>query len=184
MQPATGQPNSLRWYRKIAYGAGNFLTVLAISMWFPYGLSFFQNVLLLPNGSSSGATIILIAQVGGAVSTPFIGMWVDQCRCRFPGRRKIFHLVGVVLISCSFFFIWHDCFGCTTAPAPYKVLYYSSFAIVFQFAWACIQISQLSFIPQLTSDKNEQVELNSIRYQGDRYRQYYDTIVSLRSTEI
>ena len=149
-------------YRRIAYGTANFLNLLAVSMWFTYGVGFYQKVLQLP--PKSAGTIILVAQVGGAVSTPFIGMWSDGCRCRFPGRRKIFQLVGVIFVAVSFFFIWHSCLGCSTAPVQYQVLYYSSFAIVFEFGWAATQIGQLSLIPELTSDKNVQTELNSIRY--------------------
>ena len=76
----------------------------------------------------------------------------------------MFQLVGVLAVASSFFFIWHDCLGCTNAPDSYKVLYYSSFAIVFEFGWAATQIGQLALIPELTSDKSVQVELNSIRY--------------------
>jgi Na+/melibiose symporter-like transporter len=42
--------------------------------------------------------------------------------------------------------------------------YYAPFVVIFQFGWASTQISHLSLIPQLTSDKNERVALNAIRY--------------------
>ena len=148
-------------YSKIAFAVGNFINVLAVSMWFPYNVSFFQKVLQLP--PSSAGTIVLIAQIGGAVSTPFIGMWSDSCKCRIPGQRKVFQLIGIFCVAGSFFFIWHDCLSCTSAPVEYQVLYYSCFAIVFEFGWAATQIGQLSLIPILTSDKNTKVELNSIR---------------------
>ena len=152
----------LRWYRKIAYAAGNFITVLSISVWFPYNVLFFQNVLGLP--ADSAGNIVLIAQVGGAISTPFIGMWSDQCICRIPGKRKVFHLIGIITLPCVLFFLWYDCLGCSDVPVPYKVLYYSCFAIVFQFSWASIQIGQLALLPELTSQKKTQVQLNSMRY--------------------
>lgn len=147
--------------QRIAFGSGNFINVLAVSMWFPYNVTFFQKVLQLPPKSTG--TIILIAQLAGALSTPFIGLWSDQARCRY-GRRKVFHLIGVIAVACSFFFIWHDCFGCTDVSDQYQVLYFSSFAIVFEFGWAAVQIAQLSVIPELTSDKHMKVELNAIRY--------------------
>ena len=77
----------------------------------------------------------------------------------------MFHLIGMLAVASSFFFIWHECLGCVNAPYNYQVLYYSSFAIVFEFGWAAIQVSQLSLIPELTTDKNVKVELNSIRYE-------------------
>ena len=156
------QKKSLPLYRRLAFGTGNFINVLAISMWFPYNVSFFQKVIQL--SPKSAGTIVLIAQIGGAVSTPFIGLWSDHCVCRIPGRRKVFQLMGILFLSCSFFFVWHDCLGCQGVSDPYKVLYYSCFAIVFEFGWAATQIGQLSLIPELTADKAIQVELNSIRY--------------------
>ena len=72
---------ALPLYRRIAYATGNFINVLAISVWFPYNVSFFQKVIELP--PRSAGTIVLIAQIGGAVSTPFIGQWSDQCICRW-----------------------------------------------------------------------------------------------------
>lgn len=147
-------------YRRIAFGTGHVLHVLAAAMWFPYNVTFFENVIQLP--AKSTGTIILVAQVVGAVWTPFVGMWSDQTRCKY-GRRKVFHLAGVIAGAVSFFFIWHDCLGCTEATSGYKVLYFSSFAIVFQCGWAAAQIAQLSLIPELTTDKSLKVELNSIR---------------------
>ena len=151
----------LKLYQKLSFAAGNFLNVLAISLWFPYNVAFFQNVLNLSPKSSGN--IVLIGQIGGTVSTPFIGIWSDQCYCRIPGRRKVFQLIGVVSVSCAFFFIWNQCFGCQDDPEPYQVLYFSCFAIVFQFGWASTQIGQLALLPELASEKKIQVELSSMR---------------------
>lgn len=157
----TSPRNSFPFYRRIAYGTANFTNLLAVSMWFPYSVAFYQKVLLLP--ARSAGTIILAGQIGGALSTPLIGDWSDRCRCKVPGRRKVFQLIGMACVVLSFFFIWHECLGCASAPVDYKVLYYSSFAIMFQFGWAATQLGQVSLIPELTSDKKIQVELNSIR---------------------
>ena len=155
-------PSTLPLYRKVAYGTANFINLLAISMWFPYSVAFYQKVLLLP--AASAGTIILAGQIGGALSTPILGDWSDRCRCKVPGRRKVFQLVGMVCVVSSFFFMWYECLGCSSAPASYKVLYYSSFAVVSQFGWSATQLGQISLIPELAPDKATQVELNSIRY--------------------
>lgn len=152
----------LKIHRKLAYAAGNFITVLAISLWFPYNILFFHKVLGL--SSKNAGYIVLLGQAGGAIATPFIGMWSDQCNCRVPGRRKIFHLIGVMSTATIFFFLWYQCLGCSAASEPYKVLYYGSFAIMFQFGWAATQIGQLALMPELTSEKKVLVELNSLRY--------------------
>lgn len=151
----------LKIHQKIAYATGNLLTVLAISLWFPYNVLFFQKVLGL--SAQNAGHIILLAQAGGAMSTPFIGTWSDQCNCKTPGKRKIFHLFGIILTSIVFFFLWYQCIGCSSAPQSYKVLYYGALAIIFQFGWAATQIGQLALLPELSSLKKVQVELNSLR---------------------
>lgn len=157
------EPRSRRlpFYSRIFFGTGHVINVLAGSMWFPYNVSFFQKVLQLP--ATSTGTIILVAQIAGAIGTPFFGIWSDQTRCRYPGRRKIFHLFGVFGVACSFFFIWHDCLGCSDAPYGYQVLYYASFTAILEWGWGAAQIAQLSLIPELTDDKNIKVELTSTR---------------------
>jgi len=159
-----GEPRQilLPRYRRIAFGTGHVLPVLGAAMWFAYNLTFFTKVLKLP--PKSAGTIILIGQVAGAVSTPFIGVWSDQSRCKYPGRRKVFHLVGVLSVALSFFFIWHECLGCQYAPPDYQVGVLCSLSAVFQFGlgWL-VQVSQLSLIPELATEKSIKVELNSIR---------------------
>lgn len=148
---------------RIAFGMGNMLNILGVvGMWFPYALSFFTKVLLIPHNQA--ATIVLVAQVSGGVFTPLVGMLSDMCKCRGPiyGRRKIFHLIGVIAFVLSFFFLWHDCFECNW-PSKYRTLYYSVLAVVFQFGYAATQIPQLAMVPELAPNKHMKVELNSIR---------------------
>ena len=147
--------------QRIAFGTGHVLNIMAVvGMWYPYSVTFFEKVLLLSH--SNTATILLVSQVVGALATPFIGIWSDQCVCKY-GRRKIFHLIGILCVVCSFFFIWFHCIGCEGVENSYKVVYYTSFAIVFQFGWASTQICQLALVPELSSNKDTKVELNSIR---------------------
>jgi Na+/melibiose symporter-like transporter len=152
----------LKIHRKLAYAAGNFLTVLAVALWFPYNITFFTKVVGL--SSKNAGYVVLIGQVGGAISVPIIGMWSDRCRCRIPGRRKIFHLVGIFIVAIFFFFLWFHCLGCENAPSKYVVLYYGVFAVIFQAGWASIQLGQLALMPELSTQKRVLVELNSLRY--------------------
>lgn len=150
----------LPFYRRVAFGTGHVLHVLAVAIWYPYDVTFFTQVLQLP--AASVGTIILVGQWVGAFGTPMVGIWSDHTRLKHY-RRKIFHLAGIVLGAASFFFIWHSCINCNNTSTGYQVLYFSLFAAVFQFSWSCTQIAQLSLIPELTEDRNIKVELNSIR---------------------
>ena len=152
--------SDLPFFRRVAFATGHVLHVLAVAIWYPYDVTFFTQVLQLP--PNAVGTIVLVGQWVGAFGTPLVGIWSDHTRLR-RYRRKVFHLAGILLGAASFFFIWHACFNCSNAPVEYRVLYFSLFAAMFQFSWACSQIAQLSMIPELTNDRNIKVELNSMR---------------------
>jgi len=153
--------HQLSLWRRWSYGVGHVLNDLCASMWFSYLLVFYHFVIKFPNATAG--LLLLIGQTVDALCTPVIGYFCDKTRC-FYGRRKIWHLVGTICVAASFSFIFHVCITCEDVPVPYLVLYYACFIAVFQFGWASTQISHLALIPDLTSDKNEQVGLNSIRW--------------------
>lgn len=108
---------------------------------------------------------MLLGQIADAISTIFIGFESDRTEaglCGY-GRRKSWHLVGVISVLISFPFMFNLCISCENAPEWALFYYYSPFVVIFQFGWAATQISHLSLIPQLTSSKNERVSLNAIR---------------------
>lgn len=177
---ATSTTPHLSLPRKLAYGVGHVFNDLCASMWFTYLVLFFHKVALL--GNTYAGLLILIGQVADAAATPFIGFLCDKTHLRY-GRRKFWHLVGTIMVGVSLFFFWHTCLPCqehgstgnntftdtptdtpTGTPLAWKIVYFSIPIVIFQFGWASVQISHLSLIPELTSDKNERVGLNAIRY--------------------
>ncbi|XP_065911005.1 major facilitator superfamily domain-containing protein 12-like [Dysidea avara] len=153
--------HQLPLWRRWSYGVGHVLNDLCASMWFSYLLVFYHFVIKFPNATAG--LLLLIGQTVDALCTPVIGYFCDKTQC-FYGRRKIWHLVGTICVAASFSFIFHVCITCEDVSVPYLVLYYACFIAVFQFGWASTQISHLALIPDLTSNKDEQVGLNSIRY--------------------
>jgi Na+/melibiose symporter-like transporter len=108
---------------------------------------------------------MLLGQIADALSTIFIGFESDRTEhglCNY-GRRKSWHLVGVISILISFPFMFNLCITCENTEQWALFYYYAPFVVIFQFGWAATQISHLSLIPQLTSSKNERVALNAIR---------------------
>ncbi|KAB7495924.1 Major facilitator superfamily domain-containing protein 12 [Armadillidium nasatum] len=152
---------------KYGYGVGHILNDLCSAIWFSYLLLYFHHVLLFP--SALAGVVLLIGQIADALSTPFVGHEADRTDdlpfCIKYGRRKTWHLIGTLSVLSSFAFIFLGCFGCTEMTSPWaRVLYFSPFVIVFQFGWACTQISHLAILPNLSSDPNDRTELNAIRY--------------------
>lgn len=154
------EKSPMRWYTKIAFASGHFVIVLGWAMWFPYSVTFFTKVLLLPPETTG--IIVLLVQIAAAVSFPFFGVWSDQTQLKY-GRRKIFHLLGMLAATVSFFFMWHECFGCSNSPPAYQIIYFSSFGIVLSCGWSAVALAQISLIPELAPDKNTIVQLNALR---------------------
>ena len=112
--------------------------------------------------------ILLVGQVADGLSTTFVGGLSDKqdtfWLCRTYGQKKSWHLVGLVCVLVSFPFIFLPCIDCSDSDEWAQLIYYSAFAIVFQFGWASMQISHLALIPGLTSSQNERTGLTAIRY--------------------
>jgi len=77
-------------------------------------------------------------------------------------------IVGFIMVSCSFPFIFIRCFGCPAAGTWTEFGYYLPFIAVLQIGWACSQISHLALIGHLTNVQSEKTELVSYRYVTER----------------
>lgn len=164
MTGCIGSKQKITWRTRICYGVGHILNDLCASMWFTYFLVYLHKVVEFSNVAAG--TLLLIGQVADAIATPFVGVESDKTGdCRY-GRRKSWHLVGVVCVACSFPFVFNLCIYCENASSWAQFIYYVPFIVVFQFGWASTQISHLSLIPELTDQETEKVTLNAIRYAG------------------
>ena len=156
----------LHFGRKLAYGVGHVFNDLAASMWFTYLILFYHKVIELDNALAG--TLLLIGQIVDGMATPVIGYLCDITPFWFFGfgRRKLWHLLGTVLVAISLFFFWHKCLLCKSHDTvlAWEIVWYAVFIAVFQFGWASVQISHLSLIPELTENEGERVGLNSIRW--------------------
>lgn len=158
-----GKPK-LTWRTRICYGVGHILNDLCASMWFTYLLVYLHKIVEFSNVAAG--TLLLIGQIADALATPFVGVESDKTGdCRY-GRRKIWHLVGVICVACSFPFVFNLCIHCENASTWAQFMYYVPFIVIFQFGWASTQISHLSLIPEITDKESEKVTLNAIRYAG------------------
>ncbi len=157
MPTDTGEPQKLSLVFRLAFGMGNMLNVLGIvGMWFPYGPTYLSKVLKLEHAG----TVVLVAQIAGGLFAPVVGILCDICPFYLYGKRKTWHLLGLITFALSFFFLWHDCFGCNP---KYHLVYYAMITIPFQFGYSAMQIAQLALVPELAPNKQAKVELNSVR---------------------
>ncbi|CAF1336325.1 unnamed protein product [Rotaria sp. Silwood1] len=164
MEPVVSQPDVVSKRAKFAYSVGHVLNDLTASMWFSYLLVFYHRVVSFTN--SSAGYLLLIGQVADALATTFVGFESDRTRTGLfhYGRRKTWHLIGVISVLGSFPFCFNLCIGCANSALWARFFYYAMFIIIFQFGWSCSQITHLAMINELTHKDGERVALNSFRY--------------------
>lgn len=149
------------------YGVGHVQSDLVATMWFAYLLVFLEKVIGLP--PIYAGYLLTIGQLTDGIATPLVGLGLDKagvCGKKY-GQRKSWHLLGTMLITISFPFLY-------SAPPGYErelgnwshkemLLYYTPFVVIFQIAWASAQVSHLSLIPCLTCKDSARVQLTSLR---------------------
>lgn len=109
-------------------------------------------------------SLLLVGQIADAIATPLIGFESDAASgCCGYTKRKSWHLFGIFCTAVSFPFIFSPVYGGNASDLS-VFIYYSAFVIIFQIGWASVQISHLSLIPELTTDKTEIAGLNGWRY--------------------
>uniref|UniRef100_A0A0N5APS2 Major facilitator superfamily domain-containing protein 12 n=1 Tax=Syphacia muris TaxID=451379 RepID=A0A0N5APS2_9BILA len=148
------------------YAVGHFYNDLCASMWFTYLMIFLERVIHFR--ASVAGFLMLVGQVTDAVSTLFVGIASDSFCLPFFfknfGRRISWHLIGTIFVTLSFPFIFNNSLLSVNAADIWKICWYSSFIVIFQFGWAAVQISHLALIPELCTDSSFRNTLGSLRY--------------------
>ncbi|CAH2050469.1 unnamed protein product, partial [Iphiclides podalirius] len=104
--------------------------------------------------------------------------------------KKIWHLTGCVLVTCTFPLLFVRCWGCYINEnldylSWWMPLYYASLIVVFQIGWAIVQISHLAIIPSISDSLQVRSELTSIRYMASVLSSltvYFITWIVLKAT--
>ncbi|CAL8145649.1 unnamed protein product [Orchesella dallaii] len=155
-------------------GGGHILNDLCGALWFSYFMLFMTKVVKMPDSSAAG--LLLFGQVTDGIATPIIGYATDKVSGLWPckrdyGRCKSWHLLGVILVTITFPFIFSPAVGYSLYTDEWskvsdlnKSIYYGVFIFFFQIGWASTQISHLALIPKLSSDDFVRTEVLAIRY--------------------
>lgn len=109
--------------------------------------------------------VILAGQIADAISTPVAGQLSDKTPVRWS-RRKLWLGIGAVIVNASFYFIFSECYVCGRWAWFPPVVWYSIWASLFNVGWACVQVSHMALIPDLSGNDGERTRLNSARYAG------------------
>ena len=130
------------------YSVGHFMNDACASLWFSYLLFYLQNAQGL-SGFEAGI-VLFSGQLFDALATPTVGLLSDRSR-GWPalglGRRKLWNLIGVVIVVICFFFIFGNCLPCDLGLGPssahwaaLKTANFAFFASAFNVGWAAVQV--------------------------------------------
>jgi Na+/melibiose symporter-like transporter len=153
---------------KLFFSVGHIYNDLTGAIWFSYTLLFFH--FIFPE--SLCGVLFLIGQIADAAASPFVGYHSDKSPdiwlCRY-GRRKTWHLLGVVMTTISVPLVYTRCPGCQHSSQYTLFFYYAVLITIFQAAMAFLQVSHVTLITDLTTDTNERIALNAYRYVCYKY---------------
>ncbi|CAD7094095.1 unnamed protein product [Hermetia illucens] len=149
--------STLSFFQKFGFGLGHVYNDLCAGVWFSYTLLFMQSVRGLP-AVETGA-LIMLGQVCDAIATPIVGVLAD----RYMTKRK-WHIAGTGLVFLSFPMIFSICPWCSNSGHWWPPVYFSVFIVIFQAAWAIVQISHFAMIPELSKTTKDRADLTATRY--------------------
>ena len=152
--------------QKFCCGTGNVLNDMFRQMAVSFELVFFIKVAGL-SGSQAGL-IIMFGQVVSAFVGPLVGYCSDRLTLplisRSLGKRKAWHLLGVILMAIFFPLLFTRCFVCKEGSSQWvKVAYYATIVTVNGIALPVIDIGHLSIISVVAKNQEEAVWLNVVR---------------------
>jgi Na+/melibiose symporter-like transporter len=144
-----------------SYSLGHVLNDLSASAWFSYLIFFLKKVRHLP--APDAGLVMLCGQLADAVGTVSSGLLSDRSEGCAPlglGRRKLWYIAGTGTVAVCFLGI----FTVDLVHGEGQTAYYAAAASLFNVGWAAVQVSHMALLPELTSNAEEQVTLNSCRY--------------------
>lgn len=134
--------NNIRGYK-----VGHFNNDLCASMWFIYLSYYLAYVVFLPPAMVGGA--LLSGQITDGITTPIVGTLSDKLRCPC-GKRNGWYIFGSLLVIPAFSCLFLDLPFVQRSSKGFENAWYLILPAVFNVGWACVQISHLAIVNNLS----------------------------------
>ena len=158
----TGTPKR----RLFSCGVGSFSNDIINKVMFSFSLVYFTRVANL--SSKQAGLILVIGQITNFISNILFGYCCDKVDVPFVshkhGRRKTWHLIGVIVTGSFFVLAYSRCFVCNESTSSWlKFVYFAVAYGVCCFGWGIVEIGHLSIFPETAKNQDEVIILNSLR---------------------
>ena len=146
----------------LGYTLGHVLNDMTASIWFTYVLVFMEKQVNM--SETNAGVVFLTGQFVDAIFNPLSGIIIDALP--FESSRVYYVVLGSVGVALTFsllFFVPEFLDGLSSG---YRVLWYSSWASLFNIFWSFVQVSHFSLVDELASTTKSKLKLNKFGQVG------------------
>ena len=154
-------------FQRFACGVGHVMNDITRQLLFSFRLVIFMQVFGL--SAANAGWLMLYGLIIVAVSSAICAFLIDNVKIPYLskrlGRRKAWHLIGIVVGAIVTPFYFSSCFLCQSDQGQWQLMIYIPVLnTILSFSFGLMEISHLSIIPAIAKDQSEAVELNAWRY--------------------
>ena len=154
-------------FQRFACGVGHVMNDITRQLLFSFRLVIFMQVFGL--SAANAGWLMLYGLICVAASSAICAFLIDNVKIPYLsktlGRRKAWHLIGIVLGTIVTPFYFSSCFLCQSDQGQWQLMIYIPVLnTILSFSFGLIEISHLSIIPAIAKDQSEVLELNAWRY--------------------
>lgn len=155
---ATTEKKYLKWYQKLAYGAGDLASNCSYGLVSSFVLLYLTGTLGL--NSAIIGSLMLASKILDGISDVIFGTLIDRTHSKM-GKARPWMLFGQVGVSACLFLLFAIPAGSTTMQYIYFFIVYTALNAVF---YTANGIAYSSLVALITKNNNERVQLGSFRF--------------------
>lgn len=144
------------------YMFGHVLNDMTASLWFTYVLVFMEKQAEM--SETNAAIVFLCGQFVDAIFNPISGIVIDALP--FESSRVYYVLFGSCGVALTFSLIFVVPNFIEDASTTIKVLWYCSWASLFNIFWSFVQVSHFSLVDEITTTTKSKLRLNKFGQVG------------------
>ena len=156
--------------RQFSFAVGHVINDVTRLLMLSYRLVFLMKVVNM--SASNAGWIMVFSRVSNAIIIrPIAGYLCDKVSIPVlshrHGKRKSWHMIGIVLQVVSMPLLFSNCLVCSSEPSQWELIAY--YGIINTLGWISIiliETAHLSLIPFIAKDQKEAVKLNGLRFEN------------------
>ena len=156
--------------QQFCFGVGHVINDVTRLLMISFRLVFLMKVVGM-SASNAGWIILFIRVTSAVILRPMAGYLCDKVSIsvlsRRHGKKKSWHLIGIVLQVVSMPLLFRNCLVCSSEPSQWELIAY--YGTINTFGWisiVLIETAHLSLIPFIAKDQKEAVKLNGLRFEN------------------